>query len=520
MATCEVVSPDARAYVVAALEVLESTDPTSPRWTAAVASSLYACEAAIECAGMMGDASQIPIPSTQNLLNGPAAVAAFSALPPTTQQLVMGVSAEAQTAQGAVNLATTIASGSVPTDTEVVTGLASVATIAGGPLIGAAMAAAGGLVAGLGSVLQAVFADFGWYDKAWTTYAYNGLLRTGSPALDPVPYGPGDPAATWINLDGAQRACSGNAAVSTPLDPIARFLNFYNFLVSGEGGGSVSGLPFLCSGAAANNRSIPGFAASSFSFATEVAGFGLRAMFESLPQSVQRAINAAQWSGGGCNVWGRTGGTDAQPQYGPYTLGVVSSSMQDSDFVNSNGFELFVNALCIKNATLAANGQAFVPPQILVVNAAVAWNAAFSGSCPADASCAAPAPGSSCYQARNNPNAIAWTDATGGTTSQNGGSTVPLVATLLGGVGDQTGNSQDAQPVCVNQPGGTGATSNSPNAPAGGGSGASAAGTAAAVGIVAAGAVATVALVHPPALAWLKGVWQHLIPSPKLKRER
>jgi hypothetical protein len=372
-----------------------------------------------------GGSGSIAIPSTSGVVN-----AAFQgSLTAQQQQAVLAANADAQTAQGAIALAQAIGGGGAPSDAQVVTGLASVATMFGGPVVGASMAAVGGLVVGFASALQAVFQALGWYDPGWTTYAYNGLLRSG---LDPVPYGPTDPSATWINLDGA--ACGDG------VDPVARFLNLFTFTKGGQG--DYSGAPFLCVGPQSPSQSIPSLSINTWSYATQVALFAQRAMMENLPPSTQDMIQGASYGGGPCNVKGFVQppvGLPNQTIIGPYVLKPLGQPL--SSYAHPTSFERFFNTLFIKNATLAANGLPFVLPRQLALGAAQAWNAANGGDCLPGAACPASSAKSTCYQPDNQGSPIPWNSPWGGG--------VPLVRSLLGSAGSYPVQQPDTT-LCVN----------------------------------------------------------------------
>jgi hypothetical protein len=398
--------------------------PSSPRsWGLSSPGSRLTIGGRVARGFGLGDAtSAIPIPSTSAAVS-----AAFGNLSAEQQTIVLSANQAAQGAQGAVSLAQSVASGGVPTEAAIVTGLASVGSMFGGPVAGAAMAAAGGLVIGFSSALQALFSELGWYDTAWTTYNYNGLLRTG---LDPIPYGPGDESATWFNVDGSTSPC-GLTLPGATLDPIARYLNLRNFAFTGEAA-TWSSPPFLCIGAQSPSQNVPGMSASTLSYASTVAIAALLAMQQNMDPVTQDAILGASWNGGGCNVWGAS----SPGVYGPYTL--KAAGLPASSYVTSNGFELFFNTLFIKNSTLAANGLAFIPPRQLLLGAAYAWNAVTPGDCGPGATCGA-LKQSICYQPRDSTSGL-WYEAAGGT--------VPLASIILGGVSDPSG--QDAAPLCVN----------------------------------------------------------------------
>jgi hypothetical protein len=129
---------------------------------------------------------------------------AFGALPPSVQATIKGAQTDAATAAPAITLASTIAAGGVPSEAEIIGGLAAVATIAtGNPLVGAAIGAIASIGAVIGDVLTDFFNALGLYDHV-ASYDYVGFVRVcppGSPAgcvSDPVPYGPADPY--WIDV--------------------------------------------------------------------------------------------------------------------------------------------------------------------------------------------------------------------------------------------------------------------------------------------------------------------------------
>lgn len=133
---------------------------------------------------------------TLNAAATQAQQAAFNALPPTVQATINSVDADVATAAPAIALGQTIASGGVPTEAQIIGGLASVTTLTLGPFAGAAVGAIGAVVAGAEAALESFFSSLGLYDQV-PSYHYKGLVRV-SPVPDRVPYGPSDPY--WIDV--------------------------------------------------------------------------------------------------------------------------------------------------------------------------------------------------------------------------------------------------------------------------------------------------------------------------------
>lgn len=154
--------------------------------------SLHPMLVALEGSGSLG----APLISLQQ-----AQQAAFNALPPSVQGVINAGLADASTAAPAIALGQTIASGGVPTEAEVIGGLAAATTLTLGPIAGAAVGAIGAVVAGVQALMTDLFTSLGLYDNA-PSYTYIGLLRAG---IDPIPFGPTDPF--WID-------CGSGAKVS------------------------------------------------------------------------------------------------------------------------------------------------------------------------------------------------------------------------------------------------------------------------------------------------------------------
>ena len=113
---------------------------------------------------------------------------AFSLLPPDVQSKLQSAAGtfESAAATGAplLDIASTVSAGKTVTEGQAIAGLSTIATAVGGPIGGAAMAAAGGLVLGIGAGLEQLFTALGLYDHP-PEYNYIGLRRT----QDPIPYG-------------------------------------------------------------------------------------------------------------------------------------------------------------------------------------------------------------------------------------------------------------------------------------------------------------------------------------------
>jgi len=160
--------------------------------------------------GTLGDTSAAGAIQTISAATGlptnltQAQAAAFAALPPDVQKTILTAQTDAATAAPAITLATTIASGSVPSTAAIIGGLAAVATLAtGNPLVGATIGAIATFGAAAVQVLTALFDALGLYSHV-PSYDYVGFLRacpkppTPGCANDPVPWGPDDPY--WIDV--------------------------------------------------------------------------------------------------------------------------------------------------------------------------------------------------------------------------------------------------------------------------------------------------------------------------------
>jgi hypothetical protein len=123
---------------------------------------------------------------------GVSAQQAFAFLPPDVQSKLSTASNAFQSAASSaapfIALAQQVGAGGI-NETQAVGALSLVASTIGGPVAGAAMAAAGGLVLGIETALTQLFDAFGLYDHP-AYYTYVGLRRKG---IDTVPYGSTDP---------------------------------------------------------------------------------------------------------------------------------------------------------------------------------------------------------------------------------------------------------------------------------------------------------------------------------------
>lgn len=159
-----------------------------------------------------------------------AAGIALRMLPPDVQSKLNAASASfedaAATAAPLIDIAGSIGAGKGISDEQAVAGLSTIATAVGGPIGGAAMAAAGGLVLGVGVVLKSLFDALGLYDHP-AEYHYVGLRRT----TDPIPYGKGDPDWWRINSVNALNALM-QGHVKSPVSGLIfpAVSGFYNYL--------------------------------------------------------------------------------------------------------------------------------------------------------------------------------------------------------------------------------------------------------------------------------------------------
>jgi hypothetical protein len=128
----------------------------------------------------------------QSVSGGLSAQQAFSFLPPDVQiklsTAANSFQAAATSAAPFISLAQHVGAGGLD-EGQAVAALSLVASAVGGPIGGAAMAAAGGLVLGIETGLHSLFDALGLYDHS-PVYQYVGYRRRG---LDVLPWGVDDP---------------------------------------------------------------------------------------------------------------------------------------------------------------------------------------------------------------------------------------------------------------------------------------------------------------------------------------
>jgi hypothetical protein len=117
------------------------------------------------------------------------AQATISLLPLDVQASLAAAGKVAQDNAPLISMASTVSKGMQLSEPQIVAGLAAAGTAIGGPIAGAALAAAGGLVSGIGEALTSVFQSLGMTDTISAAAPVIGLR----PAQATLPWGVGDP---------------------------------------------------------------------------------------------------------------------------------------------------------------------------------------------------------------------------------------------------------------------------------------------------------------------------------------
>jgi hypothetical protein len=213
----------------------------------------------------------------------------------------------------------TIAAGKTPSPMQAVAAMAGVATVVN-PLAGAALMAAGALVTGVQSGLEALFQGLGLYSDQPKLLDFTG----GIPKGDPIPAGPNDPL--WLPWTSFARVWwVPSAAIDTGWTPAV--------------GARKGTMP--------NN--VYGIYSPSSSVAQAVIEWAL-----TVSPLYQQLSTGKAWNLVSGNTTWATG--------------------QAVDFAPANPFEAFFFPILKKSLEFWWNGNPFVDPRALFVAAAKAWN--------------------------------------------------------------------------------------------------------------------------------------------------
>lgn len=145
-----------------------------------------------------------------------------SQLAAATQLYGAGMQVAGQAAP-AISLAGTLASGQVPSQQQIVGGMAAVATLTMGPLAGAVVGVAGEAALAVQSGAAALFSALGLYSQPPEWNYGIGLIRADN--LDTIPYGPTDPLWIHLNPESSFESFMSNGDTHHPA-PAGNF-NFY-----------------------------------------------------------------------------------------------------------------------------------------------------------------------------------------------------------------------------------------------------------------------------------------------------
>lgn len=282
----------------------------------------------------LGTGGDIAYQTALSALN-PEQQAAYGRLSGDVQNTIhQGMQVYGQVAP-ALAIARTIGAGGVPNEGEIVAGLAGVATLVGGPIVGAAVGAMGAAVLSFGEMLKGLFQAFGLYELT-PKFDFLGLIRKG---VDVTPYGPTDP--NWIHIE-------------SPYD-------LEEFIFNG-----LPNHPPLNKEDGWDARMVTLFQTT---------------LLQAIPDEHARCgyING-YWSSGHWHPGAGTGGT-CNGSYFPQP------------------FDSFVAILLKRNLQNWANAQPFISPRDLLHNAIRAWNRVHSGWCTENAPCpAAGTISTTCYK--------------------------------------------------------------------------------------------------------------------------
>ena len=328
--------------------------------------------------------------SSDCMLTGTSTSAtAFNAMPSETRCQLTSVTTLAQDTSGAVSLASTIASGGVPTDAQIITGLGSVATLVGGPAVGLAFAGIGASVVGFSDILQGLFQALGLYNQS-SSFEYCGLQQVSAQK----PANPVDPL--WI-------------AVTT-------YPQFGAAVLGEKWGPDPPSYPTY-SPTYANDPT------ATFDQMVTQGPANLGVLIRSL-MSVQD-----QWSWDNSTT---SNGVRTPATYDAATAeaGGAAGSIYSAIYTPLTPFERYFVTLLLQDLQFWVNCLPFVPPQALLSACVTVWN----------------------QQNKATLGTVTYSPSTSYDPTQPKSGTNSIVSVYLSGLGDSTGANRDAVPVTVNVP--------------------------------------------------------------------
>jgi hypothetical protein len=365
------------------------------------------------------------------------------------------------TGQAAFDLASKVASGQIPTETEITAGLAGIGTVVAGPAGGLIMGAAGAITSAvidittfaLGAIAQALGLD----QQPPPTYSYKGLQRVG---LDTIAYSPQD-KSNWL--------------------PFLRVQDFDWVVSSGSlGWGKYGPNPDLPVGGRPPYSPIAAQANDGWQ------NWAIATLYQCLYFGMD-PVSRWCWDYGS---WQNGIFMPADPKFCPDTYTCFSDWYWDGDIHKESGssvtevdtstlcnnvcswmgtfryanlppFEEYMRVLLLSNLRNWANAWPFVPPQKLLSAAVQVWNASHKGSASPDGSVGGKSCGDvagsriyTCYMpptpgvASGCPGRILYVTS-GGWPGMFGS---PFVSGVMMGQADSSGNMQSLAPTAVNQP--------------------------------------------------------------------
>jgi hypothetical protein len=367
--------------------------------------------------GTLGDpvASMLGATASCTLSGSDSKTAAFNGLPDDVRcAFYASVPAGVQDATAAASLASTIAAGGTPNPGAIIAGLGGVATIVGGPVAGAVLATAGAVVTAFSSVLQALFQALGLYPPPLASFTYNGLQRLG---VDPIPYGPTD-AANWL--------------------PFTRYQDLD--WVGGPGWGKWGPSPTQSIGGRPDYNPSPAEAASPWQ--TGAIAMLRACLYFAMTPTQRYAWDQGAWSGG-VYLPG------AEPATVPLSPdgGLPPGPMGAGSYATLPPFEEFVRTLLLADLQYWANAWPYVPPHDLLTAAVHVWNAGHNG--PADINGTLPPGGVLCSTRPPSSLVTCYQPTPSNDLATVGGN---LIAFMLTGGADSSGNNQQLPPMAVNAP--------------------------------------------------------------------
>jgi len=283
-----------------------------------------------------------------------------------------------QGAGPALDLAGTISTGGVPSEQEVVAGLAAVAGLVN-PAAGAIMAAGGEILIGALAAMQSIFAALGLYSKpdpAWTYVGLHRALTTTGTQGDPIPAPPnaatGEMDPNWLSFPD-YLSLLNFLQIGAPITAAGHQFAYYN----PDGASANRNAPFIALYETALLRRSP-LTPAIFG---QIAAYVHNVPCYGSPNNLHcNQYIAAQVDSNGmaCCPWCNLSNSGCY-WMGPPPAGQSEVNGNFSQF-SPTPFEQYFNTLLVKNLEYWANAQPFVPLRTLLAAAVTAWNTKISAT--------------------------------------------------------------------------------------------------------------------------------------------